>query len=73
MQPPPPPQTQSSQQQQQQLIIYLNKEKCNLIKNLNFIKQQIQDIEMRQKEAIRDVSILMCFILHAYGIVQQKL
>jgi hypothetical protein len=34
----------------------LTKEKCDVVKSLNYLKQKIQDIEMRQNEAIRDVS-----------------
>jgi hypothetical protein len=34
----------------------LTKEKCDVVESLNYLKQKIQDIEMRQNEAIRDVS-----------------
>lgn len=34
----------------------LNKEKCDLVSNLNLIKQKIKDIEMRQNDTLRDVS-----------------
>ena len=39
----------------------LNREKCGLISCLNYLKQKIQDIEMRQNEAIRDVNIYFYF------------
>jgi hypothetical protein len=35
----------------------LNREKCELIASLNYIKHKIQEIEMRQNEAIRDVCV----------------
>ena len=34
----------------------LFREKCEYVSNLNYFKQKIQEIEMRQNEAIRDVS-----------------
>jgi hypothetical protein len=38
------------------LINNLYKERTNSINTLNSLKQQVQDIELRQKEAIRNVS-----------------
>jgi hypothetical protein len=56
---------QSQQQKQQQKqnrinlnqlqLDKLNREKCELIASLNYLKQKIQEIEMRQNEAIREV------------------
>lgn len=40
----------------------LNREKYAFITCLNYLKQKIQDIEMRQNEAIRDVSLAILFI-----------
>jgi len=46
----------------------LSREKCELIASLNYLKQSIQDIEMRQNQAIQDVSnlfnlIVICYLL----------
>jgi hypothetical protein len=43
-------------------IDQLNKEKCELISSLNCLKKKIEEIEMRQNEAIKDVSILFFFL-----------
>jgi hypothetical protein len=43
------------------LIERLQREKCDLCSNLKYLKQKIQDIEMRQNEAIRDVSFSFLF------------
>lgn len=44
------------------LIERLSREKCELISTLQLLKQKIQEIEMRQNQAIREVSILNFFV-----------
>lgn len=48
-------------QNQKNQIDKLSREKCEFISNLNYLKQKIQEIEMRQNEAIRDVSFFLVF------------
>lgn len=57
---------------QQKQVEKLNKEKCELIATLQYLKQKIQEIEMRQNEAIREVCIDLKKILNIQGYNNSK-
>lgn len=50
----------------------VTREKCELITSLNYLKQKIQEIEMRQNEAIRDVSCSFFLFIISFFRVERR-